>query len=61
MALEYGFEERLAMSSGVAASADVRSILLKHIPGAVNAHQAATVNDRQGIDWWVETAHHPII
>ncbi len=60
MALEYGFEERLAMSSGVAASADVRSILLKHIPGAVNAHQAATVNDRQGIDWWVEmsTAKH---
>ena len=43
MALEYGFEERLAMSSGVAASADVRSILLKHIPGAVNAHQAAAV------------------
>ena len=60
MALEYGFEERLAMSSGVAASADVRSILLKHIPGAVNAHQAATVNDRQGIDWWEEmsTAKH---
>ena len=60
MALEYGFEERLAMSSGVAASADVRSILLKHIPGAVNVHQAATVNDRQGIDWWVEmsTAKH---
>ncbi len=60
MALEYGFEERLAMSSGVAASADVRSILLKNIPGAVNVHQAATVNDRQGIDWWVEmsTAKH---
>lgn len=60
MALEYGFDERLAMSSGIAASADVRSILLNHIPGAVNAHQAATANDKQGIDWWVElsTAKH---
>ena len=59
-AIEYGFEERLAMSSGVAAVADVRYILLAQIPGAVNVTPAATANDKQGIDWWVElsTAKH---
>lgn len=60
MSLEYAFDERLAMSSGIAASADVRSILLAQIPGAVEVHKAATANDKQGIDWWVElnTARH---
>ena len=53
-ALEYGFNERLAMSSGFAASADVKSVLLDSIPGAVNIIQAAKENDRQGVDWWVE-------
>lgn len=59
-ALEYDFEERLAMSSGIAAVADVRTVLLDNIPGAVNVTQAATENDKQGIDWWVEmsTAKH---
>jgi hypothetical protein len=57
---EYEFGERLAMSSGVAASADVRAILLAQIPGAVSVTQASSVNDRQGVDWWVEmnTARH---
>jgi hypothetical protein len=60
MPLEYGFSERLAMSSGVSASADVRTVLLEQIPGAVGVSQAATANDKQGIDWWVElsTAKH---
>ena len=60
MALEYGFAERLAMSSGHAAVADVKTILLQNIPGAVAVTQAAPSNDRQGIDWWVElnTARH---
>ena len=56
MSIEYGFEERLNMSSGHAAVADVRSILIANIPGAVNVHSAATVNDKQGVDWWVETS-----
>jgi len=60
MAIEYGFSERMAMSDGVAAVADVRSVLLAQIPGAVNVTRAATDNDKQGIDWWVElsTARH---
>ena len=59
-ATPYAFDERLAMSSGFAATADVKTILLQQIPGAVDVHQAATENDRQGIDWWVEmkTAGH---
>lgn len=57
---KYNFSERMAMSNGVAATADVRSILLAEIPGAINVHQAAKENDRQGVDWWVEmsTARH---
>jgi len=59
-ALEYGFGERMAMSNGVTAVADVRSILLAELPGAVGVTPAATENDRQGVDWWVEmsTARH---
>lgn len=60
MPRDYGFDERMAMSQGVATNADVRTILLAEIPGAVNVSQAASVNDRQGVDWWVEmsTARH---
>lgn len=48
------------MSCGTAASAEVRSVLLSQIPGAVNVIAAHQKNDRQGIDWWVEmsTARH---
>lgn len=60
MSLEYGFNDRLRMSQGVAANADVRSALLAEIPGAVNVYAAHSSNDRQGVDWWVEmsTARH---
>lgn len=60
MPREYEFGERMAMSSGVSATSDVRAILLAQIPGAVSVTQAAKENDRQGIDWWVElsTARH---
>jgi len=54
MPREYGFDERMQMSDGFAVSADVQSVLLEQIPGAVAVHRADTVNDRQGIDWWVE-------
>ncbi len=59
-AFEYDFHERLAMSSGTAAVADVRAVLLDNIPGALSVTPAATANDKQGIDWWVElsTAKH---
>ena len=60
MPLEYAFGERMAMSTGRAASSDIAAILLAEIPGAVNATIAAATNDRQGVDWWVEmsTARH---
>ena len=51
---EYDFDKCLRMSAGVAASADVRAILLHEIPGAVNVVPASPINDRQGVDWWIE-------
>lgn len=60
MPLEYGFGQQLLMSSGVASNSDVKHVLLAGIPGSVNVTSAATVNDKQGVDWWVEmsTARH---
>jgi len=60
MPIKYEFDERMRMSAGISASSDVRTILLAEIPGAVNVHQAATENDKQGVDWWIEmsTAKH---
>jgi hypothetical protein len=54
MAHEYDFNERMQMSDGVAALSDVASILMCQIPGAVSVRRAASVNDKQGVDWWVE-------
>ena len=53
---EYGFDERLVMSNGHAASSDVRDVLIQSIPGVVAANKAAHANDRLGIDWWAEMA-----
>lgn len=50
----YDFTERLVMSSGHSANADVRDVLLSCIPGSLNAYPAAKENDRLGVDWWVE-------
>lgn len=57
---EYGFAERMTMSAGKAASGDIAQILIAEIPGAVGATAASPVNDKQGVDWWVEmtTARH---
>lgn len=57
---EFDFNKQLEMSSGFTVKADVKSILLDLIPGAVAVTQAASENDKQGIDWWVElsTAKH---
>ena len=54
MALEYVFDKQLKMSEGVCVSADVQTILLENIPGALNVLKAHTKNDRTGVDWWVE-------
>ena len=52
----YDFDQQLAMSQGRSATRDVREILLTEVPGALAAHPAATENDRNGTDWWVEHA-----
>jgi hypothetical protein len=51
---EFDFTDQLVMSQGHAASADIQEILCSMLPGAVSATPAATANDRQGVDWWVE-------
>jgi hypothetical protein len=53
MALEYGFDQQLRYSHGVAAGLDVRGILLSQIPGAVSVAAANETDDRRGTDWWV--------
>lgn len=60
MPREFDFAERLSMSAGNSASRNLEVILVSEIPGAVSATPAAQVNDRQGVDWWVEmsTARH---
>lgn len=49
----YEFRDRLVMSQGVAATADVTQILLDEIPGSVRVDRARPSEDRNGIDWWV--------
>lgn len=54
VAIEYGFGDRLNMSEGVCVTADVKTILLGNIAGALNVVKAHEKNDRTGVDWWVE-------
>jgi hypothetical protein len=54
---EYDFAEQLTVSQGIAVSANIRDVLMEAIPGAVNAYVAASVNDRMGVDWWVEMSN----
>lgn len=56
MTESYDFNERLAMSQGVAHSLDVGDILMSCISGALKVTQADTRDDRNGTDWWVEHA-----
>ena len=51
---EYDFDQQLLMSTGHAASVDVRDVLLSAIPGALDARKSSVENDRIGVDWWVE-------
>ncbi|MFC1762238.1 hypothetical protein ACFL6U_09170 [Planctomycetota bacterium] len=50
------FTGQLALSTADAVNAAVASILAENIPGALQCHQAAPVNDRRGTDFWVEHA-----
>ena len=49
----YTFEDQKVMSEGVAVTADVQSILLPRIPGAIEIRKATESEDRHGTDWWV--------
>ena len=55
MPLEYGFDEQLVFSQGVAENASVEAILLANLPGACQVIPAHQSNDMNGTDWWVET------
>jgi hypothetical protein len=54
----FTFAGRMAMSTGVATNEGIADILLRNIPGAVDAVRATTDEDRQGTDWWVECIGH---
>lgn len=54
MSTEYSFADRKGVSQGIAQEADVETLLLKIIPGAVAVHPAHQSNDRLGTDYWVE-------
>ena len=51
------FNADLVMSDGVAASSDVRDVLMDRVPGAMGVYRAHEANDRQGTDWWVEISN----
>ena len=52
----FGFQAQLVISTGTSANTTIGAILMDVIPGSLRAIQALPVNDRQGVDWWIETA-----
>lgn len=50
---DYSFQERMAMSTGIATSSRVGDILLANIPAAVAVERAQPADDRTGTDYWV--------
>jgi len=52
--ISYGFDDRLAMSCGTAASSNIGEILLANIPGATQCRRANQNEDKHGTDWWVD-------
>lgn len=52
-ATNYDFRERMAMSEGVNETADISTILLQNIPGALHVTKATKNEDKSGVDWWV--------
>jgi hypothetical protein len=57
MPLEYEFDERLGLSQGVSAGANVADILRSNMPSVVAVHAAHESNDRNGTDYWAETSN----
>lgn len=51
---EWSFEERLAMSEGIATTSAIDEILLDAIPGAVAVRAATQAENRAGTDRWVD-------
>jgi hypothetical protein len=49
----FSFQERLAFSHGFAATRDMGEILIKEIPGAVSIEKSTLVQDKNGIDYFV--------
>ena len=54
MAIEYSFADQLDGSRETPAAAEIKSILLQNISGAVAVYPAHACNDRRGTDFWVE-------
>lgn len=56
----FNFDRQLNMSNDSEIADKIKRILLYKIPGSVNVTPASTINDRQGVDFWVEmnTAKH---
>lgn len=50
---DYGFQERMVMSEGIAVNSNVTTILLSAIPGATLVEKAQNMDDKRGIDYWV--------
>ncbi len=51
----YGFQERLNFSNGHAPDADSIFPFLRHrIPGFIRVRKAAAINDRSGVDYYIE-------
>lgn len=56
MSFEYGFSDRMVMSNGVVATANIEEILSDHLPGIKQVVRASAAEDRNGTDWWACTA-----
>lgn len=54
--LEYDFNKKMRVAEGVASTRDVQQLLLVAIPGALQAIQSHSINDRKGCDYWIEHA-----
>lgn len=52
-AREYGFQDRLVFSQGIAEKNDIAEILLGHIPDAASIERSQLSDDRNGTDYWV--------
>ena len=51
----FNFRDQLVLSTGTTVNTAIGEILTDVIPGSLRAFRATQEEDRQGIDWWVET------